>query len=864
MERIQIDRSWEFRKGEPSGIPGMPAETKEVNLPHDFMIETEVTPDSVNGPNTGFYNGGTATYTKYIDIPEDWADKRILAAFDGVFGAARVIVNGHIMGRHHYGYTPFHVDLTKAVKPGKKNRLSVVVSNADEQNSRWYSGAGIYRPVNLLVAPKLHIAPDGIFAHTDHLVGEDAFVIVETTVENHTAEDRDVWVALEFRRLLETHERELSVEKRVSACGAVKVHVPAGSSAAARTQIRVEQAAIWDIDTPNLYQITAKLAGKRPIFQKSCEDTAGGAGLRMEIQEEVLDTESARFGIRTISVDSGNGFRLNGRSLKLKGGCIHHDNGILGAASYRDSEYRKVMLHKKNGYNALRFAHNPVSVHMLDACDRLGIVVIDEAFDVWNMPKNYYDFSQYFAQEWKQELTAFILRDRNHPSVVFWSVGNELPEQGGLSDGCQTSAMLAGFVRNLDGTRFVMGALCSLTHGLDDEDTGRFWQSLMTEVQKNGGVLNNLDGAFGREIWNDYTEGFVSSWDVVGYNYLNYHYAEAGELFPDRVICCTESKPREMEAYWDDVEKYPYLIGDFEWTSHDYIGEAGIGRKIYAAPEDAAKAAQMSYQIGYPWRLAGAGEFDLCGFEKPQLAYRRIIWGSDETFIACHNPEHYGKVEILGRYGWSDCANSWTWPAKEGAPVKVEVYSAAEEVELRLNGQSLGRQAAGKKNHFRALFELTYEKGTLEAISYTAGNEISRDLVKSAGKPAGIRIIPERIGNDGAYLPADGQSLLFARIEIVDEEGNYVPYAETELTARAEGAAVLAAFGSARPETEENYTAGRTAAYQGRALAILRAGYGPGDVTLTVRGEKIGPSGAEAILTFRTENDPSERKEKEL
>lgn len=829
MERIQIDRAWECMSGEPSSMPGMQPKAKQVNLPHDFMIETEVTPDSLNGPNTGFYNGGTMTYTKYIDVPAEWENRRILVSFDGVSGAVRVIWNGHIVGRHHYGYTPFTVDLTKEMRPGKKNRLAVVVSNSNEQNSRWYPGAGIYRHVELLAAPKVHIAPNGIFAHTDHIVGEDAFVIVETTVENHTEKDQTVWAAVEFHRLTETGDREPVAEEKAVACGTVSVHVPAGSCGTARTQIMVEQADIWDIDNPKLYQITAKLVTKRSDFNET----------------DILDTECTTFGIRTISMDSKNGFRLNGRSVKLKGGCIHHDNGILGAASFRDSEYRKVLIHKKNGYNALRFAHNPVSREMLDACDRLGIVVIDEAFDTWNMSKNYFDFSQYFEQEWQQELTAFILRDRNHPSVVIWSIGNELPEQGGLSEGYHTSAKLAEHVRKLDATRFVAGALCSLTHSLDDEDRARFWESLMGEVQKNGGVVNNLDGQYGRDIWNDYTEAFVAPWDVVGYNYLSYHYEEAGRLFPNRVICCTESKPGEMESYWDDVERYPYLIGDFEWTSHDYIGEAGIGKKIYVKPEEAQRAAQLAYQTGYPWRLAGAGEFDLCGFEKPQLAYRRIIWGSKETYIACHNPENYGKIEILGRYGWSDCANSWTWPVAEGSPVKVEVYSAAEEVELFINGRSVGKQAAGKANHNRTCFEVAYEPGILEAVSRSAGEEVSRDTVKSAGKPSGVKITTEQLWNSGNGYPADGQSLIFARVEVVDADGNPVPYAEPILTAKAEGAAHLAAFGSARTETEENYTIGKVRACQGKALAILRAGYEAGTAALTVGAEGL----QEAVVT---------------
>lgn len=434
----------------------------------------------------------------------------------------------------------------------------------------------------------------------------------------------------------------------------------------------------------------------------------------------------------------------------------------------------------------------------------------------------------------------FIKRDRNHPSVIIWSIGNELPEQGGLSDGYQTSADLAAFVRSLDDTRFVGGALCSFFNGLDDEDTGKFWQSLMQEAQLNGGALNNLDGKYGREIWNDYTEGFVAPWDVVGYNYLNYHYDEALELFPNRVICCTESKPRQMEAYWDDVLRLPNLIGDFEWTSHDYIGEAGIGKRMYVEPEQAAEAGQKMHRTEYPWRTAGAGEFDLCGFEKPQLAYRRIIWGSDETYIACHNPQNYGKVELLDRYAWPDCANSWSWPVEQGSPIQVEVYSAAEEVELFLNGTSVGRENAGKANHNRASFTLQYEPGVLEAVSYTQGQEVSRDRVVSAGEPAGLRITMDARSLHQDVLAADGQSLAFAVVEVVDAVGNPLPYVETEITAQVEGAATLAAFGTGRCITEENYTSGKVMTYQGKALAIIRSGQTDGVATLTVKAQELG------------------------
>lgn len=838
MKRINIDREWEFILGEPSNIPGMQKQSRIVNLPHDFMVESDVKKDSVNGTNTGFYDGDTGTYTKYIDVPEEWEDKRVLVEFDGAFRDTSMILNGHIMGRHHYGYTPFRVELSNRIKYGKKNRLAVIVSNDAQQNSRWYPGGGIYRHVHLLLAPKVHIAPCGIFAHTDHIVNGDAFVAVEVTVENHTAQEQDVWVNVTMKRDSgRAGEAADCAENKPVAAGAVKVHLPASECVTARTMICVENAAVWDIDSPDLYTVTAQLADRRPT------DQAEGM--------EILDSEETLFGIRTISVDAKNGFMLNGRSLKLKGGCIHHDNGILGAVSLYESEYRKVKLHKDNGYNALRFAHNPMSADLLEVCDRLGILVMDEAFDTWNMPKNRHDFCRHFQAEWQQEMKNFMIRDRNHPCVIIWSVGNELPEQGGLSDGYRTSAELAEYARSLDPTRPVGGALCSFFNGLDDEDTGKFWESLMAEAMASGGALNNLDGEYGRAIWNDYTESFCAPWDVVGYNYLNYHYEEAGKLFPNRVICATESKPHQMEEYWADVEKYPYLIGDFIWTSHDYIGEAGIGKTLYTEPERAKEAAQGLNYTTYPWRTSGAGDFDLCGFEKPQLAYHRIIWGSEETYIACHNPANTGKVELLGRYGWPDCANSWIWDASAGCDIKVEVYSAAEEVELLVNGVSAGRRPAGRGNHNKACFTLQYEPGTLEAVSYTAGKEVSRDCVKSAGTPAGLKITPDERGLCTDVLQADGQSLCFAVVEVVDADGKPVPYAEVEVCAKVDGAASLAAFGTGRTVTEENYTAGKAVSCHGKALAIVRSGYEKGSAVLTVSAEGL----AEAKLDITVEKN---------
>lgn len=800
MRRIDINRDWTLQKGEPSSIPMVRPETRTVHLPHDYMIESDAIPSAKNGTDGGCYEGDIQSYTKYLDLPETLRGQRILVRFDGAAGLTKVVLNGHVAGRHHYAYTPFAVDLTELVDFGGKNRLTVTCGTDAGPNSRWYLGGGLYRHVQLLTGPMVHLAVEPIYAHLGHIVGGDAFVVVETTVENHTSEDAVRWVDLKM--CPENGDDPI-------AAGRACAFVPAGESAVARITLCVENAQIWDVDSPNLYKITASLSDG----------------------ESETDAAETLFGIREITVDAKNGLRLNGRHLDLRGGCIHADNGLLGAASFYDSEYRKAKLHKDNGFNALRFAHNPVSSEMLEACDRLGMLVIDEAFDVWNMQKKYFDFSQFFAQEGETELKAMLLRDRNHPCVMAWSVGNELPEQGGVSDGYRTSARLSAIVRSLDPTRPVAGALCSFWTGLTDADNARFWDSLVKGAQKSGGAMANLDSEYGRAIWPRLTEPFCAPWDIVGYNYLDYHYEETGRLFPNRVICATESKPREAEAYWAAVEQYPFLIGDFEWTSMDYIGEAGISQVAHVDPSQAQSAARTLNYARYPWRLAGSGDFDLTGFEKPQLHFKKIVWGSPETYLAVRGPRFYGKTEVLGRYAWPDCAHSWTWPVASGSPIQVDVYSGADEVELLLNGASLGRKPARNT----AQFDLTYQPGTLEAVSYTNGAEVSRDKLVSAGAPVQLLLTPEKTA-----LNADGESLCYVKVEAADAAGNPVPYGEVSARAAASGAATLAAFGTGRPCTEENYTRGEAVLYKGAALAILRAGTKPGDAVLEVSAEGLG------------------------
>ena len=832
MKKTNLNLDWLFMNGEKSNIPMMPQQTKKVNLPHDFMVETDVTPDAPGKAESGFYKGSVGTYLKIITLTEEDLTDTMLLHFEGCFGKTRVLINGNPAGSHVYGYTPFTIDIRKFLQIGD-NEIQVIVHTDDDPNGRWYSGAGMYRGVNLLSAPAFHIVHDGIFVYTDHITNGDAFCKAEITVVNDLAKATgDAEGFLKLSAAKKDTGEEVAVRYQ-------KISLPAGTSQVVPQAFVIENAELWDTENPYLYEVKAQLSLTSTGNVHMSLDNRQDLVAQTDYEDEI----TTRFGVRTITADAKNGLLLNGKSIKLKGGCIHHDNGILGAASFYDAEYRKVKLHKDNGYNALRLAHNPQSEQILDICDELGMIVFDEAFDVWNLPKNSFDFSHQFAEDGIKEIEAMVRRDRNHPSIFFWSIGNELTEQGGMAAGYEVSAMLAKTVRNMDSTRLVSGALCSFFKGLDNEDNAAFWQTFRKEMPQGGSVIN-MDNSYGKKIWMEYTAPFVKDWDVVGYNYLNYHYETSHELFPDRVILCTESKPGQFEDYWSDVERLPYVIGDFLWTSMDYIGEAGIGKSIYCSEEEVPQMSRMLNYAAYPWRLAQAGDFDLCGNVRAQGRYHQIIWGANDTYIFAKDPKNNGKIALIGRYGWAEGGNHWSWNCENGTAVSVDVYSRAEEVELLLNGKSLGKKPAGAECHFKAEFEVTYEAGTLTAISYQDGQEVSRDEVKTVGEPVGLKITMEK-----NQIAADGESLAYGIVEIVDAEGNWVPTAEDTLAkVSVEGAASLAGFGTGRGQTEENYTKGEFTSFEGRWQVILRAGTEAGEAGVHVEAEGLGHAESRVIV----------------
>ena len=820
MKRMNIDRGW-YLDTKQSGFNDFTnvRNMRQVDLPYDLMLESEVSPDVEGGRASGYYKGGLAYYTKFITIPEELKDQRILVEIDGSYMNTEVYCDGNFVKRHPYGYTPFHADITPYVKFGRETRLQVIVNNPFSFTSRWYTGTGIYRHVDILTAPYVHLSPWPIFAHTDRVDGGTAYITVEVTAENHTAKP-GVWHI----------DVELCTEDEgtVAATGRMAVQIPAMGKRTGRVGIVVEDARLWDIDHPNLYRVKAVLRE----FSETRDDA------------QVIDAAETLFGIRTISVDTKNGFMLNGRPLKLKGGCVHHTNGILGATSLYDCEYRRVKLHKDNGFNAIRCAHNPPSRDFLEACDRLGIMVIDEAFDMFRMSGNPNDYHAYFETHWKYDLEQFITRDRNHPCIIMWSALNEVQERFGLSDGYSVCADIADYIRKLDSTRPVTGAVCIPFNGLADDDAAKLYKSWeeMDELKKQGNAtLQNAYVPFGDKIWGSRTEPFVAPLDVVGYNYLDYRYKSDHELYPNRIIVGTESFPKDIAATWKRVEECPHVIGDFTWTSMDYIGEAGIGMTVYVPQTDPTSKLPPAE---FPWRSAHCGDLDLCGHGRAQLYLRRIVWGSDETYIFVHNPANYDKKEIMSQWGFPDGASEWTWRGYEGAPARVDVYSAGHEVELIINGSSCGRKPAGKENGFIASFDVKYEPGTIKAISYDSKrNVISEYELVTAGEPVKLVIEAER-----SEAPADGQSLVYADVIVVDSEGRRVPFDDRLIKAEVTGAGQLLAFGSARPITAENYTKGEFTSYLGRCQAIIRTGYEPGKLVLRVSADGLGEAVAEFIV----------------
>ncbi len=833
---INLNKGWHFCPGGldvAKRMRGMYGD-RVVNLPHDYMLENDVTKNAPAGTASGFYTAGVASYIKETEIPAEWEGEHIFLRFDGSMMNTTVEINGAKAALQHYGYAPFEADLTQLVYFGKMNRLVITCNPSMQPNSRWYSGAGIFRGVELVHVPAVHLAWGGLTAYTKAIdyradgTPETAFLKLSAEVKNEFAENRVVRVS--FTLIREDNGEAVKTVKAI-------VQVPPMGTAKAFTTMTVDEPRLWSADSPELYRLRVEAQSEGTYRTKICP-----------VKETSCDADEVLFGIRTIEADVKHGLRINGKSVKLRGGCLHHDNGVIGAVSVYDAEARKISRMKASGFNAIRTTHNPPSSALIEACDRLGMYVFDEAFDAWGMGKQPGDYNQYFADDWKKDLTAFVRRDRCHPSVTIWSTGNEITERAGLGDGYELADALAALVRKLDPSRPISNGICSFWNGLDDElqeDALRKWKDSLT-----GGLQNADLGGKKDLLWEQLTEPFANSLDIVGYNYLEGKYEQDHEMFPERVIMGSENYPKEIGMHWPMIESTPWVIGDFTWTAWDYIGEAGIGKASFFDPEDPALqngAMFLQMNSGYPWRLANDADFDITGAILPQGVYRRIVWGSGETAVFSYDPDVFGKTEVLSSWGFPGVQKNWSWNGREGKNVDVLVMSLAEEVELMVNGKSAGRLKAGEANVHEMpgtfIFHTVYEPGTVEAVGYCGGECVSRDVLRTVGEAASVRLVPEN-----ETLSADGASLAYIRAEIVDAEGRVVPDAAVKLSVKVSGAAELMGFGSANPITEQNYSSGTFTSYRGSAMAVLRAGYEPGEAVLAVSAEGLGEAEVKVVI----------------
>lgn len=816
MKIINLDDKWTFRRGYLDSV-GMLSEDPGtvVNLPHDGMIGTPVTPDAPAKSDSGYFVGGLTNYTKFVMIPAEWKNDCVGLAFDGAMMNATIDINGGRVGLQNYGYAPFYVDLTPYVTFGEENRITVNLNTASQPNSRWYTGSGLFRGVKLCHSPRVHIVTDGVFVKTKEVADGYAFLEAQVEVENTTLESRMVEVSLQISE--EGKEDDLVQTKRV-------IQVNSGSRETARIALNLANPKLWDAEHPNLYQVKV-FAKDLGVYRTHFE--------RSEVTP--VDEATVLFGVRTITADAVRGLRINGKEVKLKGGCLHHDNGLLGAVSLYEMEARKIRKLKEVGFNAIRTAHNPPSAALIEACDRLGMYVFDEAFDAWGIGKRAGDYSLYFNSQWEKDLTAFVKRDRPHPSVILWSIGNEIPERGGLGNGYTVATKLAETIHKLDGTRPVSNGICTLWAGLDDAlATGRAQTQNAAEDQAS-------------VMWEYVTEPFTNGLDIVGYNYMEDNYERDHEMFPERVMLGSENFPQQIGYRWPLVERLPYVIGDFTWTAWDYLGEAGIGKSVYVNEDDPlVKKGSWSLmpQPGspFPWRLANDADFDITGHMLPQGAYRSVVWGSEKTHLFSMHPDTFRKVEMITMWGFPAVLPNWNYSGYEGKPVELVVYSKAEEVEVFVNGKSIGRKEVCMERPmpYSARFETVYEPGEVVAVSFCGGKEISRDVLVTAGESAEVALIAEK-----SEMRADGHDVICVGIELRDKDGIVVPDAAVPLKVKVEGCGVLAGFGSANPVTDEDYTDEETVSYRGRAMAIIRSGYESGTVRVEVSAEGMATVKAE-------------------
>lgn len=756
---------WKFNKGD---IPGAEihdyddSKWRDLDLPHDWSIEDLEEQKSskdriISGPfdsmssgkeHSGYTIGGIGWYRKHFKLAQSDTSKVLHLEFDGIYMNPEIWVNGKKVYHQPYGYTGFWIDITEFLSYGEEGNVVAVKVDNSHIASRWYAGSGIYRHVSLRKSNKIHFEPWGIHITTPKVNTRSAEVSVVSRIKNYSGEKQDVSVRIEVLNA----KRQIVSSKEIS----TRIHELTTSEPGIVTKI--ESPELWSPEKPHLYTMRAHILNGGIIID-SCEHT---------------------FGLRTIEFDAENGMFLNGEPIKLKGGAVHANNGCLGSAAHKEAEKRRVQILKACGFNAVRCAHNPPSRFFLDECDKQGLLVINEVFDDWKGGTLADDYKIHFDQWWQHDLENTILRDRNHPSIFTWSIGNQI--RNAREPQCiERAHKLAKHVRALDPTRPVNSNIAMFIAG------------------------NWLDGS--AELWRNY-DGIFEAMDICGYSYQSGQYENVHERLPDRIQFSTEINPKHCFKNWMRVMDRDYVIGNFTWTAMDYMGEAGSGWFGFGHTESL-----------FPWHTAFVGDIDICGYRKPRSYYRDILFENGKhisMFVHPPNPTFKGENESL--WGWDDVKPSWTWDGYEKDTFNVDVYSRGGRVELFLNDISLGEKSVSRDTEFKSAWNVPYEKGVLMAIHHNGSGATDTSILRTCGKANKVRLIPEK-----QILMADRQDLCFVNVEIVDRDGNLLPYADNLVEFEIKGEGIITGVGNGDPTSIESYQRPFRKAFEGKCLLVVKA-----------------------------------------
>lgn len=775
---IPFNEGWRFRRGEGSGLEAPTLDDagwRAIDLPHDWSVEdipgtsSPFDKSAIGEGQTGFTVGGEGWYRKHFRLDGIATDARVEIAFDGVYELTDVWLNGAHVGGSIAGYTPFALDLTSHLNRTGNNVLAVRVRNQG-QNSRWYAGSGIYREVRLDVLPAgARIARWGVGAWTRRIAGGAAEVEVTSQI---TDADPQARLLTRFR----------------DAAGRIVAEAMAPCHAEVRQVLSIRGARLWSPTDPYLYSLETELWRS----------------------DALIDRTIQRFGLRIITFDPQRGMAINGVPTKLRGGCVHHDNGMLGARAFSEADERRIRLLQARGFNAIRSSHNTVSRSLRETCDRLGMLLIDEAFDMWHFPKNADDFSTRFQEHWQDVVKAMVLASRNSPSVIMWSIGNEIPRRT-TPEGIKWSWALANTVRQLDPTRPVTAGI----HGTLGPTL------IASEGTARPGRAGKVDNAS------------VVFLDVPGYNYRLEEIEVEHEKHPERVVYASESFARDVVDHKHLMDRAPYFAGEFLWTAMDYIGEAAVGRNEPIKPGTSPYALQT-----WPYTVSNCGDLDLTGLQKAPSLARDVVWGLSPLEMLVHRPLSDGTVEYVTNWGWPDELASWTWPGYESQLLPIRIFTAGDRVEVFLNGALVASKATEK---MQAKVEVPYAPGQLEVVTYRGARIIARKRLRTTGPAARLRLTPERL-----QLAANRQGLAFVRIAVLDAAGTILPDEARDLQVAVSGPAELIALGSGDPKWTGSLQSPTTRTFRGQALAILRSTGKPGPVRVTAQTDGI-PTASAAV-----------------